>query len=166
MNDLHLFLAADWYILVSPWKPLFAFAYLLAVGWLVSTKLDKDSQYFHLPRRQWNLAHLIAMVAGLVVMWLPITAWWWFYAAIVLGPLVMLSTTFAYWYYRNARVPEENKFYLSTDAIRNAMAARAQAKAVRSATVSLMGENDHIITAYRDHALPARRHEVAEVPRA
>lgn len=139
MNDLHLFLAADWYILVSPWKPLFAFAYVLAVGWLVSTKLDKDAQYFHLPRRNWNLAHLIAIMSGLAVMWLPVPIWWWFYMAIIVGPIIMMSTTLAYWYYRNARVPEENKFYLSADALRSSMADRAQAKAARSATVALAG---------------------------
>ncbi len=139
-------IADNWYILVSPWKPFFGFAAVLALGWLASSKLDKDAQYFHLPRRQWNLAHLLSIIAGLAVMWMPIEQWWWFYAALPLGLIVMSSSTLAYWWYRNRNVPADKRFYLTMDSVRHAMAAREEARALRSSTLALRGADGKTYT--------------------
>lgn len=133
-----LFFADTWNILVNPIPPLVALALVCGWGWLVSTKLDKDSQYFHLPREQWNLAHLIAAIAGFGIMILPVGGPWWPAVGFTAGPLVMFSTVLAYWRYRNARVPEDKKFHLTMDAVRGSMAARKAARAAKAASIALI----------------------------
>ncbi|MFG0328649.1 MAG: GspE/PulE family protein [Phycisphaerales bacterium] len=135
---MHFILAADYYLLVNPITPILGLLVLLGWGWLVSTKLDKDAQYFHFARNSWNTAHLIAGAVGLAVMFAPIPEPWYIAAGLVGGTVVMMSTTLAYWWYRNRNVPEDQKFYLSLESIRNAMQRRAAAKASRAATLSLV----------------------------
>lgn len=131
-------LANEWHFIVNPIMPLVAFGALLFQGWIVSSKLDKDARFFHFARVQWNIAHLIAGFVGFCITLTPVTEPWWFAVSFPLGLLVMLSTVFVYWGYRNRRVPEDQKFYLSTDRIRAAMQKRAAAKASAAAAISLV----------------------------
>ncbi len=131
-------LAADWYILVNPLMPIVAMFAIIGWGWLISSKLDKDAQFFHLPRRQWNTAHLIAGLVGFAIMVSPVPQPWWFAISLPVGLIVAMSTVLAYWYYRNGQVPEDQVFHLSADRIQAAMQRRAAAKATRAATMSFV----------------------------
>lgn len=134
---LILLLADSPQFLVNPITPLLALAIVCAWGWLVSTKLDKDSIYFHLPREPWNLAHLIAGILGFVIMILPVGGWWWPFVGFTAGPLVMLSSILAYWRYRNLRVPADQRYALTLDSFRAGAAARRSARAAKAASITL-----------------------------
>lgn len=133
-----LTLAADFYFLVNPFTPLIALVILMGWAWLVSSRLDKDAQYYHFKREQWNLAHLIAGTLGLATMFAPVPEAWWIGVGLVGGTIVMFSTVLTYWVYRNRNVPEKERFYLSLDSMRRNMQQRKAQRAARAATISIV----------------------------
>lgn len=136
-------LAASPKILVNPAQPLVAFGFLLAVGYLASKVLDKDARYWHLPYNQWNTGHLVALLVGFLVATIPMPApglleWWWSLIALPLGLVIMLSSPIAYWIYRNSKVPEDKKFRLTAEVIRNTMASRKSKRATANAVITVI----------------------------
>ncbi|MFW5653444.1 MAG: ATPase, T2SS/T4P/T4SS family [Planctomycetota bacterium] len=138
-----LLVAASSRILVNPAQPLIALGFLFAVGWLISTVLDKDARYWHFKANQWSMAHLIALFAGFAVAVLPLVPeWWWSLISLPLGLLVMLSTPIAYWIYRNSNVPEDKKFRLTAEAIRASMSQRKDRRAAANAMISVFDHKE------------------------
>ncbi len=62
-----LTLAAETFILVSWWKPLILAIVFVPWAWVVSTIYDKHAAQFFLPRRQWNIGHMIAGLTAVVL---------------------------------------------------------------------------------------------------
>ena len=100
-------------ILLAWWKMLLIIIPFGFWGWLIATKLDKDARYFHLNGDMWNGIHLGAGVAALAaVLFIPI-----FWIGWPVQMMILLAPILAYWKVRNAAVPEENKYYLSSQSI-------------------------------------------------
>ncbi len=118
-------------VLIGWWKMLLVVIPFGLWGWLVSSRLDKDARYFHMNHQMWNGIHMGAGAAALcAVLFIPIFGIGWpLEIAILLGPIL------AYWKVRNAAVPEENKYYLSSQSFTQKMAARAVRKAAQQAVL-------------------------------
>jgi len=130
----HSLAAADVTLLQNPIKPLLIVGTLLPWAWLVSSKLDKDASYYHLNRLGWNAGHMAAGGAAVLAMFLtPI-----FWIGWPLGMLILLGPILAYWKVRNAHVPENKRFYLTSEALKAKLEARRAAKATRGALISFL----------------------------
>src|SRR5688572_9896819 len=100
-------------VLLAWWKVLLMIIPFGLWGWLISTKLEKDARYFHLNGEMWSAIHLAAGFAALcAVLFIPI-----FWIGWPVQMMVLLAPILAYWKIRNAAVPEENKYYLSSQSI-------------------------------------------------
>ncbi len=133
-----LSLAVDWYILVGPWAPLVALAFLCIWGYVTSSIWDKDTLYWHFNREGWNIAHLACGTIGFALMILPIPVVWWSAVGFPVGLLVMWSSSVAYWIYHNRNVPEDQAFRLSAEGIRAKLAARAAARQQKAAAITII----------------------------
>jgi len=133
-----LSLAVEWYILVGPWVPLIALAFLCLWGWVTSTIWDKDTVYWHFNREAWNVAHLICGTLGFALMILPVPMVWWPAVGFTGGLLVMWASSIAYWIYHNKNVPEDQVFRVSAEGFRQRMAARSAARQKKAAAISLI----------------------------
>lgn len=128
------FIAAEWTFLVDFVPPILIVATFLPWAWLVSTVLDKDALYYHLNRRMWNLAHLIAGVVALAAMLaFPI-----FWIGWPVGMLLLAAPVLVYWYYRNQQVPEAERFRLSTEGVSRRLEQRRAATAARRAELTFI----------------------------
>lgn len=119
--------------LLSWIKPLLVLAAL--VGWarLVST-LDKDLEYYHLPRMLWNGGHMAAAVAGFAAMFLiPI-----FLIGFPIGVACLFGSLYAYAVYRNQRVPFDNRWDLSMNGIRTVLTDWQQDQADKRASLRII----------------------------
>jgi general secretion pathway protein E len=117
--------------LVSWWKMLLMLPPFFAWAWLIATKLDKDARYFHLNHRMWNAIHLGAGVAALAAMlFIPI-----FWLSWPVGVMILLGPVLVYWHIRNNAVPENQKYYLSSEGLGAKLTARAQARASKQALI-------------------------------
>jgi type II secretory ATPase GspE/PulE/Tfp pilus assembly ATPase PilB-like protein len=117
--------------LVSWWKMLLMLPPFFGWAWLISTKLDKDARYFHLNHRMWNSIHLGAGAAALAAMlFIPI-----FWLSWPVGVIILLGPILTYWHIRNNAVPEEQKYYLSSEGLGAKLTARAQARASKQALI-------------------------------
>lgn len=116
-------------VLVGWWKMLLIFIPFGLWAWLVSSRLDKDARYFHMNHLMWNGIHLGAGFAALcAALFIPIFLIGWpVEIMLLLGPILV------YWKLRNAAVPEENRYYLSSQSFTQKMAARAVRKAAQQA---------------------------------
>jgi len=115
--------------LESPFKPFLLFLPFLAWAWLVSAKLDKDARYFHLNPRRWNGMHLAAGAAAfLAMLFVPI-----FWVGWPIGVAILLAPVLVYWRVRNSKVPESQRFHLTSETLAARMEARRQAKAAHVA---------------------------------
>ncbi len=133
-----LSLAVEWYILVGPWVPLIALAFLCLWGWVTSSIWDKDTVYWHFNREAWNVAHLICGTLGFTLMILPVPAVWWPAVGFTGGLLVMWGSSIAYWIYHNKNVPDDQVFRVSAEGFRQRMAARSAARQQKAAAISLI----------------------------
>jgi len=126
--------------LESPFKPFLLFLPFIPWAWLVSSKLDKDARYFHLNPHMWNGMHLVAGAAALLVMLLvPI-----FWIGWPVGIILLLGPILVYWRYRNGKVPESQRFYLTSESVTARLAARRQAKAARVAEIQFFDTEDKL----------------------
>jgi len=104
---------ADAVTLVSWWKPLAVLGVLLAWAWVISTIYDKDTARWYLPRRRWNLLHMVAGLASLgVVAVLPLPI-------VITLPVmagILMADLLAYFFARNgdSRVPDSHKWSISS----------------------------------------------------
>lgn len=133
-----LSLAVEWYILVGPWAPLVAMGFLFLWGWVTSSIWDKDAVYWHFNREAWNIAHLVCGTLGFAIMIAPVPAVWWPAVGFPAGLLVMWASSIAYWIFHNRNVPADSAFRVSTEGLRQRMAARAAARQQKSAAISVI----------------------------
>jgi len=128
---------ADPVFLVSFWKPVVVVATLIGWAWIVATIYDKDAQRFFLRRRAWNLGHMAAGVVGVAAALLSPTFWiGWPAMLLILG-----LDLGAYAWARNAsdRVPENAKWSLNLERMKEQRAARAEAKKARDVSMTFRG---------------------------
>jgi type IV pilus assembly protein PilB len=129
-------LLANAEILMSILNPLLVVATFVVYMRYVA-KFEADARMFTLPVLQWNIGY---MGAGLVSLALIILIPW-FFVGWVLALMVLAGTMFAYWKYRDARVPENRKFRFGGEQLAKAMAARKQAAAAKAATATFVRAN-------------------------
>jgi type II secretory ATPase GspE/PulE/Tfp pilus assembly ATPase PilB-like protein len=120
---------ADAPILMSILKPVLLIATFVAYMRFVA-KFEGDARMFTLPVLGWNMGYIAAaLVSLLLILVIP-----WFFVGWFLSLLILAGTMFAYWKYRDARVPENRKFRFGGEKLSKAMAARKQAAADRAAS--------------------------------
>lgn len=110
-------------VLVSPWKPLLIFPFLIGWGWVVSTIYDKDAQQYYLPRERWNLIHLAAgAIAVAVVFAAPLEI----FITLPIMVVILAADLYAYFAAHNASdlVPESRKWSLDPSTWLAARAAK------------------------------------------
>lgn len=135
MHDLTHALAttavlADAPILMSIAKPILLVATFVAFMRYVA-KFESDARMFTLPVAAWNFAYIgVAIVALLATLFIPI---FWIGWVLALGMLA--GTMFAYWKFRDKRVPERVRFKFGGDALQKTMEARKKASAEKAVTV-------------------------------
>ncbi|MSR17906.1 MAG: hypothetical protein EXS00_01865 [Phycisphaerales bacterium] len=111
--------------LLSWYKPLLALIGIIPFAWLASTKLEKDARYFNLSVQRWSTVHLCALLAAFAAILLIPNFWIGWPVEI----LILAGTAFAYWKYRDARVPSGKQFKLFDGSITAYMESRRHAKA-------------------------------------
>lgn len=125
-------------ILVSPYKPVLAMLTFLPWAWLVSSKLEKDSRYYHLATEKWNAGFIASGIAAFAaVLFVPI-----FWIGWPVSILLLLGPILLYWKLRNAAVPEGQEFELGSESFKAAMEQRAAAKATKDAVLVFAGMKD------------------------
>jgi general secretion pathway protein E len=123
-------------ILMSILNPLLVVATFVAYMRYVA-RFEADARMFTLPVMQWNLAYMGAAIVSLaVIVLIP-----WFFVGWLLALLILSGTMFAYWKYRDARVPANRKFTFGGEKFAKAMEARKQAAAARAASASFTRAN-------------------------
>jgi general secretion pathway protein E len=128
-DHLTLLLAAEAATLVDWLKPVLFAAIFIPWGWLVSSRLEGDARYFNLDYHRWNLIHMAAgALAVVAVLLIPI-----FWVGWPVAMLILLGPILAYWKIRNAAVPAERQYHLTSATFKENMAARRSAKAERTA---------------------------------
>lgn len=120
---------ADAPILMSILKPVLVIVTFVAYMRFVA-KFEGDARMFTLPILGWNFGYIAAgLVSLLLILVIP-----FFFVGWILALMILAGTMFAYWKYRDARVPENRKFRFGGEKFTKAMAARKQAAADRAAS--------------------------------
>ncbi|MEM8757271.1 MAG: ATPase, T2SS/T4P/T4SS family [Planctomycetota bacterium] len=134
----HALTLAQALVLVSWWKPILLLIPVIAWAWFVSKIFDKHAARFSLPRKQWNLVHLlVATVAVLGAFILPIPGIAGVLAAFGLLVVVLAADIliFLSMHNKDDRVPEGHELRLDLSSIKEAREAKAAAK--QAGTVQL-----------------------------
>ncbi len=131
--------------LLGWWKVPLVLAPFIAWAWLVSTKLEKDARYFHLPWQMWNGIYLGAFFAAMAVYLIP--SFFSFWIAWPLSLLILAGPVVAYWKYRNARVPESKRYYITSETFSSKMEARRRARASREVALQFIDAKEKPVTA-------------------
>ena len=130
-SDFVLAALADAKFLVSFWKPVLLVLPLAGWGWFVSKVMDKHAARFHLPRKEWNLIHLIvALIALAAGFFMPVEGIAGFFAG--LGAMIVILAAdigiFTSLHNKDERVPESHKLRLDFSAMAEAREAKRSAK--------------------------------------
>jgi type II secretory ATPase GspE/PulE/Tfp pilus assembly ATPase PilB-like protein len=134
MNAPFLLAEATTAILVNWWIALIGF--IIVLGWarLVSTVLDKDAAYYHLPRRKWNMIYMGCLVLAIAaIVGVPIIG-----VNLLAAIIILAAPVFAYMHMRNNAVPESERRSLFNLNIRERMEERRIAKATREAIITFV----------------------------
>lgn len=132
--------SADAAILLSVVKPVLLLAAVVPYAWVVSSRLEPDTRYFHFNVALWNGIFLAAGIAALAAaIFVPI-----FWIGWPVAILLMAGTLFAYWQYRDARVPEDRKYRPFSGELREKMEARRAKRGLAKAQVSFVGARGEI----------------------
>lgn len=124
-------LLADGLILMSVAKPILLAAVFIAYMRFVA-RFEADARTYNLPVAAWNFGYVGVAVAALAAaLLIPI-----FWIGWILAILLLAGTMFAYWKYRDPRVPAGRQFKLGFGAVTEAMAKRRAAAAERAASVT------------------------------
>ncbi len=134
MTSPHFLAEATTAILINPWIAIVGFAIVVAWARLVSTKLDKDAAYFHLPRRKWNMIYMGCLVLALGAMFgIPVIG-----VNVVAAAIILAAPIFAYMHVRNNAVPESERQTLFSMNLKQKMEQRRIAKAAREAIITFV----------------------------
>ncbi len=129
-------LAAEPVFMVSIFKPLLMLVVVLAWARWASI-LDKDAGYFYLQRRMLNGLTLGAGALGLLL-WLVIP---WFWLGLLLFLMFTVGAGVAYVMIRNPKVPDNERWHLSTAGIQRILLQREQASAERDVALRFVGKS-------------------------
>ncbi len=142
MDYTDLFLAqAVKAVTLAWWKVILMYLPFAPWAWLISTKLDKDAQRFHMNFKMWGGIHLLAGTVALGAM-LVIPIFWigW-----PVGMLVLISPVLIYWKLRNIKVPEGQAYALSGGAeLAQRWEKRKLAKAAHAAALQFSDSSGHL----------------------
>ena len=118
-------------LLTSAYKPILVLITFLPWAWLTSSKLDRDARYFHLEVTKWNAVHLAAGFAAMAaILFIPI-----FWIGWPVAILLLVGPVLAYWKFRNDRVPESQKFFLTGASLQSSLNRRKQSRIARDAVL-------------------------------
>jgi type II secretory ATPase GspE/PulE/Tfp pilus assembly ATPase PilB-like protein len=143
LYDFALTALADAKLLVSWWKPVLLLAPLAVWGWFVSSVMDKHATRFHLPRKKWNLIHLIVATISLVLAFmLPVPGLAGFFAGFGAITIILFADIMIFMalHNRDDRVPEEHLLRLDFSELAAKRDAKKSAK--EAGTVQLKIVND------------------------
>ena len=134
MQELNLLatptVLAESLILMSIAKPILLAAVFIAYMRYVA-KFELDARMFTLPVLAWNFVYMgVALLGMVAVLFIPI---FWIGWVLVTGMFV--GTMYAYWNFRDQRVPERVRFKLGGDSLAKAMEARKRASAEKAVSV-------------------------------
>ncbi len=131
---MNLLVAAQPVVLVSIAKPIIFMLVLMAWGrW--ATFLDKDADYFFLPRRMLNVVQIVAAVVAFGL-WLLIPFFW---IGLPLAVAILGGAGIAYVSFRNNKVPDTERWTFSTDFITQVVLQRRIDSATREARLRFVG---------------------------
>ncbi|MGA1517489.1 MAG: GspE/PulE family protein [Phycisphaerales bacterium] len=131
---------ADTAFLMSVVKPVLLVASIIPYAWVVSSKLEPDTRYFHFNVALWNGLFLGAGIAALAaVVLIPI-----FWVGWPVAILLLAGTLFGYWQYRDARVPEERKYRPFSGEFKEKMEARRAKRGIAKAQISFVGAGGEV----------------------
>ncbi|MEM9165582.1 MAG: ATPase, T2SS/T4P/T4SS family [Planctomycetota bacterium] len=125
--------------LVSLWKPVVLLVPLVAWTWFVSRVFDKHAARFSLPRKQWNVIHLlVGTLAVLGAFILPVPGIGGVFAGLGLMLVVFAADILIFLSIHNKddRVPEGHELKLDLSSMKEAREAKAAAK--QAGTVQLV----------------------------
>jgi type II secretory ATPase GspE/PulE/Tfp pilus assembly ATPase PilB-like protein len=138
-------LGLEGFFLVSWWKPLL---FLIPIGvwaWVISSIYDKHAARFHLPRQQWNLAHLIVgLIAVLVpLVFPPVAGPWTIFIAMTIVLVILGSDLLAYMMIANKddRVPEQHHVKIDLSRFKERRLARKVSKVQATVSLQIKGPN-------------------------
>jgi hypothetical protein len=120
-------------ILLSIYKPIVLAVALGAWAW-AATKIDKDLEYFYLPRHLWNGIEIAAAVVAFGL-WLLIP---WFWVGALLAVLILSGGLLGYAMFRNTKVPPTARWEFSLKSFTAPMERRAEARDQARATVHML----------------------------
>jgi len=123
-------LAAESAVLLSIYKPILMLLVMLGWGHWVSM-LDKDAEYFYLPRQRLNAMN-VGVGAVAFLLWLLIPMFW---IGLPLALLLLVGAGVGYSIIRNKEVPEAERWHLSADLVRDFLLKRREAAAQKEATL-------------------------------
>lgn len=127
-----LFLAQVAYSLVSWIKPILLLATLIPYMW-VATKIEADARKFIFPVAVWNGVLMAAAGAAiLAALFIPI-----FWLGWPLMILILMGTLWAYWQFRDKRVPEHARFQLAAANLGKKMEERRAKKAISDSVLKI-----------------------------
>ncbi|MGA1393551.1 MAG: hypothetical protein ACO38W_10390, partial [Phycisphaerales bacterium] len=131
---------ADTALLLSVVKPVLLVASIIPYAWVVSSRLEPDTRYFHFNVALWNGIFLASGIAALGAMVLiPIFWIGWPVAILLLG-----GTLLGYWQYRDSRVPEERRYRPLSGEFREKMEARRAKRGIAKAQISFVGSGGEV----------------------
>ena len=131
---------AEGFMLVGWWKAVLLLIPFVGWAWVVSRVYDKHASRFHLARDTWNTVHLlVALVAFLGVLLIPISAPWSFLVAFGVLLAVLLADLISYPLVanRDERVPEEHRLTLDFSRWKAQREAKAAAKQAGSSELGV-----------------------------
>jgi type II secretory ATPase GspE/PulE/Tfp pilus assembly ATPase PilB-like protein len=131
--------------LVSWWKPLLMFVPLVPWALLVSKVYDKHAARFHLPRRLWNMIHLIVGVVAIAVFVLmPVKNDFGFVASFFGMAAILAADLFVFAKIANKddRVPERFHIRMNMDSFRQAKAEKEAAKLQSKVALAIKGPDE------------------------
>ena len=118
--------------LLSFYKPILIVLGATPYAWLISSVIDKDVRYYHLNEKGWNALTVGTLLVGLAaVLLIP-----WFWLGFPLMLVMYASVSYAYWKYRDPKVPEAKRFDLFAGKWAERAAQRKAAKAFGVVTAS------------------------------
>jgi general secretion pathway protein E len=131
---------ADTALLLSVVKPVLLVASIIPYAWVVSSRLESDTRYFHFNVALWNGIFLASGIAALGAMVLiPIFWIGWPVAILLLG-----GTLLGYWQYRDSRVPEERRYRPLSGEFKEKMEARRAKRGIAKAQISFVGSGGEV----------------------
>jgi len=121
--------------LVSFWKPVLVVIAIAAWAWVISTIYDKDAARWYFKRQAWNVGHLFAGIAALVlVLAAPLSFFITF--PLMLVVLGLDLGLYAFLRNRDRRVPEKHRWSLDFEKMAAAKAAKKSSKNAKGITMS------------------------------